>query len=295
MNPRWQEFWQQLQKKHRLVVMNDETLEEVWSFRLSKMNIYTAVSTLLVITALLVTLLIVYTPLKEYIPGYGDSIMKRKIMQVTYQSDSLEQVINTQNEFIKNIQLIISGNTDSIKNSSNNTTSDVSNNNSHLPISSLDTLSESEQSLRNEIERKENYRFFGTKSDKYEGNINGIYFLAPIVGLVTNGFNGSKNHFGIDIVAAPNEPIKAVADGVIILASWTLETGHTIAIQHKNNVVSFYKHNSVLLKKSGEPVKAGDAIAIIGNSGEGSNGPHLHFELWYNESPIDPKQYIDFE
>ena len=112
--------------------------------------------------------------------------------------------------------------------------------------------------------------------------------------MVTNSFNAGENHFGTDIVAAPNEVVKAAMDGTVILATWTVETGYVLQIQHDNNLISIYKHNAELLKKVGNVVRAGDAIAIIGNSGELTTGPHLHFELWHNGTPVDPEQYIVF-
>jgi murein DD-endopeptidase MepM/ murein hydrolase activator NlpD len=122
----------------------------------------------------------------------------------------------------------------------------------------------------------------------------GIHFFTPVRGLVTQSFNARENHFGTDIGAAHNEVVKATLDGTVTLADWTVETGYTISIQHENNLISFYKHNAELLKKVGNVVKAGDAIAIIGNSGELTTGPHLHFELWHNGTPIDPQTYIVF-
>jgi murein DD-endopeptidase MepM/ murein hydrolase activator NlpD len=125
-------------------------------------------------------------------------------------------------------------------------------------------------------------------------DISSFFFFTPVKGTVTNVFNSAEKHFGVDIAAAPNEAIKATLDGTVILSAWTSETGYIITIQHSNNLVSVYKHNSALLKKAGTYVKAGEAIAIIGNSGEYTSGPHLHFELWYNGSPVNPKDYIAF-
>jgi murein DD-endopeptidase MepM/ murein hydrolase activator NlpD len=113
-------------------------------------------------------------------------------------------------------------------------------------------------------------------------------------GIVTNSFKGSENHFGTDIVAGPNEVVKATLDGTIILSTWTIETGNVVQIQHDNDLISVYKHNAEILKNMGKRVKAGEPIAIIGNSGELTTGPHLHFELWYKGKPVNPEEYITF-
>jgi murein DD-endopeptidase MepM/ murein hydrolase activator NlpD len=148
--------------------------------------------------------------------------------------------------------------------------------------------------LRTQIEEEEQYNLLVTDQDHASSGLTGVHFFAPIRGMVTNPFNAGANHFGTDIVAAPNEVVKATLDGTVILATWTLETGYVLQIQHDNNLVSIYKHNAELLKKVGNVVRAGDAIAIIGNSGELTTGPHLHFEIWHNGTPIDPEQFIVF-
>jgi murein DD-endopeptidase MepM/ murein hydrolase activator NlpD len=148
--------------------------------------------------------------------------------------------------------------------------------------------------LRVQIEAEGLYNLsvVDTKNDK--DNLTRLHFFPPLKGVVTNPFNAKSGHLGIDVVAPPNEVIVAIADGTVTLSSWTLETGYVIQIQHQNNLISAYKHNSKLLKQSGAQVKAGEAIAIIGNSGELTTGPHLHFEMWHNGTPINPEQYIVF-
>ena len=134
---------------------------------------------------------------------------------------------------------------------------------------------------------------FASANNKTQ-SVDNVLFFTPVKGVITQSFNHKNQHFGVDVVAKENEAIKAVLDGTVALSSWTSETGHVIAILHDNNLFSVYKHNSVLLKREGAKVSAGEAIAIIGNSGELTTGPHLHFELWHNNKPIDPEQYIVF-
>ena len=125
-------------------------------------------------------------------------------------------------------------------------------------------------------------------------NLKNLHFFLPIKGIVTNGFNVENGHLATDIVAQPNEPVLATLEGTVTLATWSLQEGYIIMIQHNYNIVSIYKHNESLLKKQGDHVTAGEPIAIIGNTGELTTGPHLHFELWYNGTPLNPEDYIAF-
>ena len=147
--------------------------------------------------------------------------------------------------------------------------------------------------FRKAIEREGRFDVFSETIEKPSELIN-IAFYAPLKGLISDSFNLQNEHFGVDVLAAENKAIKASLGGTVVFSDWTSETGYSIAIQHDNNLISFYKHNSVLLKKTGELVKAGDVIAIIGNSGEFSSGPHLHFEMWHKGKAIDPEHHILF-
>ncbi len=296
--------FQRLRHKFRLVVINDDTLQEHFSFKLSQLNLYLLLSTLLVVSTLLIFALIVFTPIKYYIPGYGDDSVRRQVLELSTVTDSLDQIITRQNDYIGNIQKILSYNGDTLAMQQADslatlveTVADSAIYLSTLPSDTVDInrLSSAEQNLRNEIEQSDYYNLFGEGDEHlYFKGLTDVYLFPPITGHISDGFNANKEHFGIDIVAPENEAIKVIADGTVILSSWTVETGHVIAIQHDNNLLSFYKHNSVLLKKVGDFVRAGDAIAIIGSSGEHSTGPHLHFELWYKQAPVNPLEYINF-
>ena len=280
-----------LKHKYRLVILNDDTLEEKFSYRLSELNIYIGLSTLLVVLVALTVFIIVITPLKEYIPGYGDTSMRRHVFQVAESTDSLETVILKQQAYITNIQSLLAGENGTMGQSKSE---EEETKGSYADSVDLGKISQEELALREEVEQQDNYDLLGgIEAEQYFSNSMEMYFFAPIKGYVSDGFDTEKEHFGIDIVAPENEAIKAIGDGIVVLSDWTLETGHVLAIQHHNNLISFYKHNSVLLKKVGNFVKAGDAIAIIGDSGEGSTGPHLHFELWHNQTPVDPLKYIN--
>ncbi|MGB0930164.1 MAG: M23 family metallopeptidase [Chitinophagales bacterium] len=282
-----------LQHKYRMVIMQDDTLEEKYSFRLSQMNLYIFLSTILIIVVILVSSAIVMTPLKYYIKGYGDPSVRRNIVNLTYTSDSLEDVVRKQSAYIENIKNVLQNKVegeDDVQEAYNE--EDYDEDSEEDGRSSK--RSEEELRLRQEIEQNENFELFGDGSDTYEEGLVNDYFFPPIKGKFTDGFDASEEHFGVDIAAPLNSPVKSIADGMVLLSSWTLETGYTIAIQHEDNMVSFYKHNSVLLKKVGNFVKAGEAVAIMGGTGENSSGPHLHFELWHNQRPVDPTEYINF-
>ena len=112
--------------------------------------------------------------------------------------------------------------------------------------------------------------------------------------MVTHSFNMAEGHYGVDVVAKENEFIKAALDGTVVFAGWTAGDGYVIELQHSNNLMSIYKHNSDLTKNVGDHVKAGEPIAIIGNTGETSSSTHMHFELWYNGTPVNPQDYVLF-
>ena len=280
-----------LRTKYRLVIMNGDTLEERLTFRLSRLNVFVALGTLTIILIFLTSMLIAFTPLREYIPGYTDVGLKRKFYELQIKTDSIEKDLEKKQLFMENLRNVISGN---VMSQHSTVTRDTIKKygNIRLKKSREDSL------LRQEIESQGRYNLFRTEA--YEtrlypkSSIGSVLFFVPLKGIVTNEFNPAQSHFGVDVVAKQNEAIKSVLDGTVILSNWTIETGYTIAIQHQENIVSVYKHNSALLKKTGDFVKAGDPVAIIGESGELSQGPHLHFELWNDGNPVNPKEYITF-
>ena len=279
-------FWERWRYKYRFVILNSDNFEERLSFKLSRLNVFVLGSFALVFLIGGTTLLISLTPLREYIPGYTSTNMRRHVVELNHLSDSLLTAIESKDRYLEKIKLIVDGKTPSdvedLISVENNTIENVV----------FETISE-DSALRKQIEEEERFSLFASANNKAQ-SVDNLLFFAPIKGVVTQSFNPKAQHLGVDIVARENEAIKAALDGTVALASWTSETGYVIAILHDNNLFSVYKHNSVLLKKQGAKVNAGEAIAIIGNSGEFSTGPHLHFELWHNNKPIDPEQYIVF-
>jgi len=279
-------FFQKIRDKYRFSIYRDESYEEVLNLKLSRMNViaWGGIATLLFLG--IVISIIVYTPVREFIPGYPDENTLKSSIRNKQRLDSLEIELNRRDMYLDNINRIISGeepeNYNNVRDTSQN-------------YNDIKFTRSTEDSLMREYFREEE-QFGIDKDKKYEtiGGISRMHFFAPVKGLVTNSFNAVGDHYGTDIVAAANEVVKATLSGTIIMATWTLETGWVIQIQHKNNLISIYKHNAELLKRVGDYVEVGEAIAIIGNSGELTTGPHLHFELWYIGIPLNPEDYISF-
>jgi murein DD-endopeptidase MepM/ murein hydrolase activator NlpD len=277
-----------LRNKFRLVIMNDETLEEKASLVLSPLNLFVFAGTVIITLITLTIYIVAFTPLREYIPGYTDVKIKRTTIANVFKTDSIQARLDAQELYITNLQNLITG--QSKKTISLDT---VTSPQLYDTLRSL-TKSMDDSLLRAEIDNPNSYNL-SIGGEASTGSISNFYFFAPLKGTITTKYSTNDKHFGIDIVAGPDAVIKSALDGTVVMADWTSQTGYVIGIQHNNNLFSIYKHNSALLKSVGNVVKAGDVIAIVGNSGEETTGPHLHFELWYNGAPVDPLDYIAFE
>ncbi|MEX2379350.1 MAG: M23 family metallopeptidase [Vicingaceae bacterium] len=281
-----------LKNKYRLVILNDASFEEKFSYRLSPLNIVTLVMTFAVFLMGSVAVIIIFTPLREYIPGYTDVSLRQDLTNMVLRSDSLEHRLEQNNLYLANLQSILRG-------EEPHTEDLLLQDSSRIESLEVDEIgnpamkSKEDSLLREYVEREDSYSL-KANADKSSSSEAKLYYFTPLKGTVTNTFNPAESHFGIDIVAPKNEAIKAALDGTVIFADWTVETGYVIQLQHRNNITSIYKHNSVLLKEVGQRIKAGEAIAIIGNTGKLSSGPHLHFELWKEGKAIDPMEFINF-
>lgn len=275
-----------LKHKYRLVFFNDNTFEEVWHLRLSLLNVLSVIGTVSILMTALVIGLIAFTPLREFIPGFPSKDIHREAVLNALKLDSLENELRIQAQYHENIKALISGKEPFIRDSTNNET--------RTAKSISFTKSVADSMFRQQIEKQEQFNFTTSNQKGKVQGISDMRFFIPVKGLITNEYDPKEKHFGVDIVANPNEVVKATLDGTVIFASWTIETGNVIQIQHDNSVISVYKHCASLLKKTGDNVKTGDAIAIVGNSGELSTGPHLHFEIWQNGKPLNPRDYIVF-
>lgn len=278
-----------LRIKYRLVIMNEDTFKERASLLLTPMNVIVVGGSLAIFLVVLVTYIIAFTPLREYIPGYSDLDLRMRVYSNTLHADSLERELAMKDRYLENIRVIISGEVPEQQMNEPDTTKDYGD--IEFSNSAQDSI------LRALVEQEERYDIQNVQlgvQQASESNIRNLFFFAPIKGDVTSGFNSKEQHYAIDVVTKENEPIKATLDGTVIISTWTYDAGHVIGIQHSSNLTSFYKHCSALLRKSGESVKAGEVIAVVGNSGEITTGPHLHFELWFNGRPVNPQDYIVF-
>lgn len=278
-------FAKKLLHKYRMVVLNEDTFEERFSFRLTRLNVFVAVGLSAILLIALTTVLIAFTPLREYIPGYSSANLKEKAANLAYKSDSLQNVLRDNDLYLNSIKNALIGefdveqlNRDSVLGS---------------PISDLEyeeiNRIKADSLLREEVAQEDKYNILPTATD----NINFSLF-PPVKGNISEPYNIEDKHYAVDIVTTRNAPVKSVADGRVIFAEWTAETGFVVILEHSYDLISVYKHNASINISQGDMVRAGEVIATAGNTGELTTGPHLHFELWNDGNPVDPSEYIDF-
>ncbi len=278
-----------LTNRYLIIIRNEENFAEKKTI---KSNIARGV--LILAIAFLITLgisvYIVTVVLEEWLdPRYAMSQSNKELVDLTMRIDSLESEVILKDQYLNNIRLIVGGDVKAMQEMSDNFTEG-----SMIPqgVGVQEHLPPIDSQFRAEYENE------GISLVSYAENrsteFREFLLFTPIEGLVTDGFNPKEDHFGVDIVAKENEPVKCAADGVVIISSWTLDTGYVIGIQHRGNLISMYKHNSELFKNVGNFVSAGEIIAVIGNTGELTSGPHLHFELWQNGNPVNPQEFITF-
>ncbi|NVJ88071.1 MAG: M23 family metallopeptidase [Flavobacteriaceae bacterium] len=280
-----QSFKNKLTLKYRLVVLNEDTFEERFSLKLSRLNVFVLGGLLSFILILITTFFITFTPIKEYIPGYTSTELKIKATKLAFETDSLKRRLVVLEDYTKNIGPILLGN---IKPDEIDTSTFEGNrvvlNDSLLNASKQDSI------FREKIESEDRFPI----QLNAENNMN-IVFFAPLNGSVSQEYDVKVNHLAVDIVAPKNTPVKATADGSVIFSGWTTETGYVIILKHKEDYISVYKHNGNLLKQQGDFVKSGEVIASVGSTGELTTGPHLHFELWKGGYSVNPSNFIDFK
>lgn len=268
--------------KFRLVILNDDTFEELLTLRLSPLNVFTFSVFAIIFTIAITSVVIAFTPLKELVPGYASSKIRRQAIELSLKTDSLEGVLRQNERYVGGIQRILQG--DVIDSVVQDVASEDTATNTAVLLSSP---SPTDSAFREWVEGETAFSL-----EQRSAELDIPQLLAPVEGVVTSSFDRTMGHFAVDVASTKNAPIKSCYEGIVVFADWTSENGHIIIVQHENNLVSAYKHNSALLKEVGDYVRSGEAIAIIGNSGENSTGPHLHFELWYDGSAINPEDYI---
>jgi len=280
------EIKRKLLHKYRLVILNESTFEEKISFKLSRLNVFVTGSLCIIGLIGLTTLLIAFTPLREYIPGYSSTKLKKQATDLTYETDSLVRALNNTNRYLNNIRMVLKGDIDN-----NEINRDSLLEQFKLDPSTVDlTPIRQDSLLRAEVALEDKYNLFERNTTKTE-----IVLFPPVSGTVTQTYDAKKKHYAVDVVAARETPVKATANGVVIFAEWTADTGHVIILEHKEGLLSVYKHNGSLNKSQGDIVRSGEVIASVGNTGELTTGPHLHFELWDKGAPLNPQDFIDFK
>jgi len=274
--------------KYRFSIVNDTTFEEVWRVRLTQYNAFLLITALFLFIIGATTSLIAFTNLREFIPGYPDVAMRRNILMSAIRLDSLDREIALRDKYFANLNDIISGK----KPSDPYSTQTASGNYKSITFRN----SPEDSALRVRVENEEKYNLtLGPTSPDAVTSLAGLHFFPPVKGIISGRYDLRTKHFGTDIVTKPKSPVSAALDGTVIFTGWTMETGFVIELQHPNNIVSVYKHNASLLKETGDLVRAGEPISIVGDSGElYTSGPHLHFEIWYKGSPLDPEKHILF-
>ncbi|MBR2143954.1 MAG: M23 family metallopeptidase [Bacteroidaceae bacterium] len=281
-------WWKNIKFKYRLTIVNENTLEEVFGLYVSKLNGLSVLFTVLLILFSLTALIMVYTPLRNYLPGYMSNELRATIVDNALQIDSLEQVAEQQRRYIANIQDLMAGrvNMDSVQ-----TMADIDSLTA-MEVDELQMPTEREEAFRQQYEAEEQFNL--TAPRKKTTDTDGLEFYRPTRGILSSVFDADLRHYGVDIAANPNESVLATLEGTVIWSTYSTETGYVIALQHRKGLVSVYKHCGALLKQQGEFVKAGEVIALVGNTGVHTTGPHLHFELWNKGQALDPEKYIVF-
>lgn len=272
--------------EYRMIILNEDTFEEKISFRLTRLNVFVITTLAAILLVAGTTVLIAFTGLREYIPGYSSTTLKQRATNLAYKTDSLHTILELNNQYYNSIRQVLKGD---VKSVSFNRDSLMEAN--RMNPEKVDLSPSREDSLLREIVAQEDkYNFLETATSRAN-----YALFPPIKGPISEGYNIREKHYGVDIVAAQNAPVKSVADGTIVFSAWTAETGNVIIIEHGYGLLSVYKHNSSLTKEQGELVRKGEVVATAGSTGEYSTGPHLHFELWSEGHPVNPSDFIDFE
>ena len=268
---------------YRLVILNEETYEERVSLRLSKLNIFafSIIITLFVIT--ITAFVIFFTPIKEYIPGYDSTEIRFQAIDNLQKLDTLVTELEKNEQYILSLKSLLSGQEFNNKYQSSSELAKVDLSELNVQINLEDSI------LRKLVEREDKFNVIESQFKPIN-----ISLQTPVNGIISEKFSISDKHFGIDIVLKEETPIKCVADGIVIFSEWTISSGYTVAVYHKNKLMTIYKHNKLSKVSQGDFVKSGEVIALSGNTGELTSGPHLHFELWDDKGPINPEDIISF-
>tara|TARA_A100001011_G_scaffold303666_1_gene317774 strand:- start:589 stop:1455 length:867 start_codon:yes stop_codon:yes gene_type:complete len=274
-----------LTRSYKVVVSSEDTFEEKLSFSTNKLNGFLVLTLYSIILIAFTISVVFFTQLKEMVPGYSSSDLLTQAIYLTKKTDSLENELELNNTFYRSIEDVLSGKTEQIiyKDS-------LAINNKIENIDPQAISANAEDSiLRKYVEQEDKFNL-----TKNELVIENKMFVSPVKGQITQKFDPLNNHFALDILVDTGTPVKSILEGKIIFSEWSIDTGHVLIIDHGDDIISVYKHNSKVLKTQNNYVKAGEIIAYSGNQGTLSTGPHLHFELWKNGTPINPEPLFNF-
>lgn len=273
-----------LNARHIFIIQNEEDFSEkaTYKFTYARIAFFGFLTFLVVLT---ISIYLVNTVLAQWFdPRYAEQETRKDLVQMSISLDSLSQELEDRDKFINSFKKVMRGDV---------TTDEIQESQAAIPTSQADAkkLNLTDSVFKAEFEKGSDFLLTG---DIQNDELRQLYFFSPITGYISEPFNAQTEHYGIDVVSKKDEPVKCIADGTVVMASWTQSEGNVIAIQHRENLISIYKHNATLTKEVGDFITAGEIVAIIGNTGELTSGPHLHFELWYNGSAVNPEEFISF-
>jgi murein DD-endopeptidase MepM/ murein hydrolase activator NlpD len=278
-----------LTTRYQLIIKNEDNFAEKTSvgFTYSKIILF---SVILFSVVFVISLFLVETVLEKWFdPKYEQMVLNQQLYGLALKVDSLAEEVQRKDRFISNFQRVLSGDTSDFKDPAEILRGDQQ---TLSARPSTLNINRSDSAFRKEFEQSDLSLITLTSVKSRE--LSETFFFTPITGFISDKYDVKKGHFGVDVVSKTNEPVKCIADGTVIFSSWTQDAGYVLAIQHSANLISLYKHNAELYKKVGTFVNAGEIISLVGNSGEMTNGPHLHFELWYNGNSLNPEEFVTF-
>ena len=284
-----EKFFKKIRNKYRLIIYNDNTFQEVLSLKLTKLNVMMLIIVLTMLWMFFVYYVVALTPMKSYlIPDFPKANEREGIIKNALKVDSLEARLMMYENYVEKVKAVLRGEDVAGYN--------IYDKDSAVPKQNIDlSVSKEDSSFRKQVEAEEEFNLSTTNDDKNSDILSGLILFAPVKGLISNSYTPNKNHYGTDIVTAKDLVVHAAMNGTVVISQWTLETGYVICIQHDKDLITEYKHCAKILKKVGDKVLSGEAIGIVGNTGELSTGPHLHFELWHKGTALNPEQYINFK
>ena len=273
----------QTRSKYRLAVVKEDSYEEKFALSLSKRNIFLVISFIALLVISITTLFIFYTPIREYIPGYDTTKIRMQAIENLDKIDSIMISLQKNKQFIESFSRTINGDEFVSIYSDNQKLENIDLNELEVNINIEDSI------LRKIVETEDRFNIIESENNKIS-----LDLVSPANGIISEGFNLSDGHFGVDVVLKERTPIKSVSDGIVIFSAWTLNYGYTVVVYHKNKLTSIYKHNESIKVEKGDFVMSGEVIALSGNTGDLTTGPHLHFEIWDSKGPLNPEDLISF-